>query len=93
VGLVGYNLVTHSVSIGALPVGALGYEVTAWSSQWYRTGVSVNGAAVLQQEGGNYLAVAFIASFARYVRAGAMMRTVGDSAQWTLLGGFGIGGG
>jgi hypothetical protein len=93
VGLVGYNLVTHSVSLGALPVGAAGYEVTAFTSQWYRTGLSANLAAVAQQQGSNFVAVAFIASFATYLRAGMMMRTVGDSAQWTVLGGLGIGGG
>ena len=93
VGLMGYNLVTHSISIGALPIGAAGYELTAFSSQWYRTGLSANLALVTQQTGGNYVSVAFIASFATYLRFGALVQTVADSAQWTLLGGLGLGGG
>ena len=91
--VVGYNLVTHSVSLGALPVGAVGVEVTAYTSQWYRAGLSLNLAATAQEVGGNFLAGAFILSFAEYLRLGAMFRTVGDSAQWTLLAGLGYGGG
>jgi hypothetical protein len=90
VGLLGYNLVTHSVSIGALPVGAAGLEVSAFSSQWYRTGLSVNLALVAQQSGANSITVAPILSFAKYARIGAMLQTVGESAQWTLIGGLGL---
>ena len=93
VGLLGYNLVTHSVSVGALPVGALGVEVSAFTSQWYRTGLSFNVAAVAQQNGANYVTFAPILSFAKYLRVGMLMQTVGDTAQWTVLVGGGITGG
>lgn len=93
VGLVSYNLATHEIGIGAMPIGAAGLEVTAWTSQWFRSGISINAAAAYQSKESNWLALAFVASFAEYLRIGAMVRTVGESAQWSLLGGIGIGGG
>jgi hypothetical protein len=91
VGLVSYNLVTHRVDLGALPVGAAGYQFTGWSSQWFRTGI---GAYLAAQVGpsGNSAAMAVVMSFAGYLRLGALVRSVGDSAQWSLLAGVGLGG-
>ena len=74
-------------SAGALPLGA-GYGLTFAYDQWYAFGPAIHAIVDLSQAEANFLQLAGMITFARYVHAGVVWAMLGSEKTWYAAAGL-----
>ena len=88
VSVVQYNLASHKIGAGLLPIGSVGYgvrDVNDYVAAGLYLSASIGGSTP------NYLAPAVLVRFMRAITVGAQVRVGEDVTQWSLLAGGGFG--
>jgi hypothetical protein len=74
-------------SAGAVPVGA-GYSLQFAYDQWYAFGPAVHAIVDLSQANANFVQLAGMFNFARYVHAGVVWAMLGSERTWYAAAGL-----
>jgi hypothetical protein len=75
------------LSAGAVPVGA-GYSLQFAYDQWYTFGPAVHAIVDFSQANANFVQLAGMFNFARYIHAGVVWSMLGSERTWYAAGGL-----
>lgn len=75
------------LSAGAVPVGA-GYSVQFEYDKWYTFGPAVHAIVDFSQANANFVQLAGMFNFARYIHAGVVWSMLGSERTWYAAGGL-----